>query len=84
MAQVASRQLRNETRAVLERVDAGESVTITVAGRAVAELVPLTWSDRWMRRDDFVALLRGRQADQGLRRDLDELAGETTDDVPFR
>ncbi len=84
VADVASRQLRNETRAVLERVDAGERVTITVDGRPVAELVPISSRDRWMGRDDFVALLRGRQADPGLDRDLAELAGETTDDLPFR
>jgi prevent-host-death family protein len=83
MAEIASRQLRNETRSVLERVDAGEKVTITVDGRPVAELVPVASRDRWMRRDDFVALLRHRQADPGLRHDLEELAGEMTDDLPF-
>ncbi len=83
MAEIASRQLRNETRSVLGRVDAGERVTITVDGRPVAELVPVASRNRWMRRDDFVALLRNRQADAQLRRDLEELAGETTDELPF-
>ena len=30
MARVASRELRNQTRALLERVEAGEEITITV------------------------------------------------------
>ena len=38
MADVASRDLRNNTRALLERVEAGESITITVDGRPVATL----------------------------------------------
>ena len=84
MSEVASRHLRNETRAVLERVDAGEHITITVDGRAVAELSPVRSNDRWLRRDAFVRMLRGRQADAGMQRALDELAGESTDDLPFR
>ena len=38
MADVASRDLRNNTRALLDRVEAGESITITVDGRPVATL----------------------------------------------
>ena len=41
MAEVASRELRNNTRAVLDRVEAGEAVTITVDGRPVARLEPI-------------------------------------------
>jgi prevent-host-death family protein len=84
MTEVASRELRNSTRALLARVDAGEEITITVDGRPVAALTPLPTRDRWMRREEFVTLLRGRQSDPGLRRDLHELAGETTDELPFR
>jgi prevent-host-death family protein len=38
MAEIASRELRNDTRRVLARVEAGELVTITVNGRAIATL----------------------------------------------
>lgn len=41
MAEVASRTLRNQARSVLERVAAGEDVTITVDGRPVARVVPV-------------------------------------------
>ncbi|MEJ7695264.1 MAG: type II toxin-antitoxin system prevent-host-death family antitoxin [Candidatus Limnocylindrales bacterium] len=40
MTNVASRELRNNTRAVLARVEAGESITITVDGRPVATIEP--------------------------------------------
>jgi prevent-host-death family protein len=39
--EVTVRDLRNHGREVLERVLAGESLTVTRAGRAVAELRPL-------------------------------------------
>ena len=41
MAQIAQRELRNQVSAVLQRAQAGERFTITVAGRPVAELGPL-------------------------------------------
>lgn len=83
---VASRDLRNDTAGVLRRVQSGERVTITVNGRPVAELVPLRRTRRsWIGRDELVARLRTAQADPGLRRDLAELAGDTTDDLgPIR
>jgi prevent-host-death family protein len=81
---VASRDLRNNTRQVLARVEAGESVTITVDGRPVAELRPAGRRPRWMRRDEFVHQVLGGQADAGLAADLRDLTGgETTDDVPL-
>lgn len=86
MTSVPSRELRNDTAAVLRRVEAGERVTVTVNGRPVAELVPVQRSRRsWIRRDDLVARLRRVQADPGLRDDLARLAGDTTDDLgPIR
>ena len=82
MSDVASRQLRNDTAGVLQRVAAGERVTITVNGRPVAELVPVQRSRRsWIRREELVARLRRSQADPGLRHDLARLAGDTTDDL---
>lgn len=81
MGEIASRELRNDTRGVLRRVEAGEDVTITVDGRAVAVLRPLETRSRWVPRDRFVARLK--QADPGLGLDLRELAPEMTDDLPL-
>lgn len=86
MSEVPSRELRNDTAGVLRRVQDGERLTVTVNGRAVAELVPVQRARRtWIGRADLVARLRRAQADPGLRDDLARLAGDTTDDLgPIR
>ena len=86
MSEVASRELRNNTAGVLQRVQSGEDVVITVNGRGVARLVPLRPAPRrWMPRDELITRLRRAQADPGLRADLADLAGDTTDDLgPIR
>lgn len=83
MTDVASRELRNNTRQVLDRVARGELVTITVDGRPVAHLTPVAQRQRWIGRRDLVVRLAGRQADAGLRDELRDLAGDTTDDLPL-
>ena len=86
MGQVASRELRNDTAGLLRRVEEGEEVIITVRGRAVAELVPLRRrQQRWFPRAELIRRLPSSQADPGLRADLAQLAGWTTDDLgPIR
>jgi prevent-host-death family protein len=81
MADVASRELRNRTRSLLDRVAAGETIRITVDGRPVAALEPIPTRPRWMRRDEFVRRVLVHQADPGLARDLADLAPDTTDDL---
>lgn len=82
MAEVASRELRNNTRSLLNRVEAGEEVTITVGGRPVAILQPVGRRPRWLGRDEFVRRAASHQADAALREDLAELAPDSTDDLP--
>jgi prevent-host-death family protein len=79
MVEIASRDLRNDTRRVLARVEAGEPVTITVNGRAVAILQPLRERRRWIGREQFIGRLA--QADPELTAELAHLAPETTDDL---
>jgi len=82
MVEVATRELRNDTAGVLRRVEAGETVVITVRGKAVADLVPHRRDEsRWMPRDELLELLKTHSADPGLRDDLNRIAGETTDDL---
>lgn len=83
MSEVASRELRNHTRELLNRVAAGEHITITVRGRPVAELAPAAQRPQWMARDRFVREMLSRQADPAMAEDLASLAGETTDDLPW-
>ena len=82
-ATVASRELRNSTRELLARVQAGEEITITVHGRPAAVLSPLRDRRRWIPREEFVARLASRAADTRLREDLDTLTPDTTDDLPW-
>jgi prevent-host-death family protein len=82
MAEAASRELRNNTRSLLDRVEAGEPVTITVDGRPVAVLQPVQHRRRWLGRDEFVRRLGSHRADAALRQELANLTLESTDDLP--
>lgn len=86
MSEVAARELRNDTAGVLRRAASGEDIVITVRGKPVAQLVPVREQGRrWISREELIRRLPGMQADPGLRRDLAELAGDTTDDLgPIR
>lgn len=81
MVAVASRELRNNTRALLDRVDAGEVITITVNGREVAELHPVGHRRTWMTRSEFIDRVMRHRADSTMRADLHELSPDTTDDL---
>ncbi len=83
MSEVASRELRNSTRSLLDRVESGESLTITIDGRPVAVLAPVGRRPRWLSKGEFAAMGLANQADAGLAADLDELARELTDELPF-
>ena len=83
MTEVASRELRNQTRALLDRAAAGEDITITVNGRPVARLVRPEARQRWLPRETFAVRILGHQADPGLAADLGKLAPDTTDDLPL-
>jgi prevent-host-death family protein len=83
MPEVASRELRNATRSLLERVEAGEELTITVDGRPVAILAPVRRRPQWLSKIEFVQMVLDHQADSALTEDLHQLAGESTDDLPW-
>ena len=82
MAEVASRELRNDTRGLLRRVAAGEDIVITVDGQPVASLAPIRLRPRWIPATDFVVRMAGRQADPELLAELrTSLAPDTTDEL---
>ena len=76
MTEIPLRELRNETSAVLRRVEEGERLTVTVSGRPVAQLVPFPRRRRDLTWEELVAV----QADRGLLDDLREMFPETRDD----
>jgi prevent-host-death family protein len=81
MASIASRELRNNTRALLERVERGERITITVGGRPVAVLIPPGGRPSSVPRAVFVDRVLAHQADHDLGDVLRDIAPDTTDDL---
>lgn len=69
MATVGLRELRQDASALVRRVERGEEIDITVAGRLAARLVPPA-PRRWQRWDRVAAAFSG-QADPDWERDRD-------------
>ena len=70
------RDLRNDTRSVVDAVERGEEVVLTRHGRPVARIVPIETSDADV--DAWLTDVTADPADSGL---LDEvLAGRRADD----
>lgn len=78
---IGVRDLRNQTSRVIDAVRAGERVTLTVHGEPVADIVPHERRSRWLSGVELRRELAHRAADPALRQDLDELAGETLDEL---
>lgn len=63
----------------------GTRVTITVNGKPVAEIGPVRgMRPHFFSKADLVELVTHHQADAGLARELQALAGDTTDDLDHR
>jgi prevent-host-death family protein len=86
MTEVPSRELRNNTAAVLRRVQAGEEITITVRGKPVAEVVPLgarqktglTFEELFQRFEDMPG-----EPDPTFAEDMRKIKGEYWDEDPL-
>ncbi len=79
--QIGVRDLRNHTSQVIDAVRAGERVTLTVNGDPVADIVPHGRRERWLSGPWLKEQLRERAADHALAHDLDELAGQTIEEL---
>lgn len=77
MASVPQKELRNNVGEVLRRAEAGEQITITVAGRAVAQLGPAR-TRQWVPSAQL-ADLWATPADPTLDKDLEGLSAEIID-----
>lgn len=76
---IPQKQLRNQVGDVLRRVEAGETFTVTVAGRPVAELRPVH-RHRWVSGPALASVWHG-PAPRRLEEDLTRLGAGITD--PF-
>jgi prevent-host-death family protein len=73
MALIPQGKLRNDIAAVLRRAERGERFTVTVAGRAVAELGPLPGTRSLASPERLTAILAETPADPGFAEDLQRM-----------
>lgn len=79
MTTLGVRELRNNTADLVNRAHLGEDIIITNHGVPSVRLVPVDpHAKPYLTKAD---LLKLPKADPGLRSDLAELAGDTTDDL---
>ena len=75
------RDLRNRTARVIDAVKSGERVILTVNGDPMADIVPHGRRTRWLGGAQLREQLRDRAADPALQHELDDLAGQTLDEL---
>jgi prevent-host-death family protein len=79
---IAQRELRNDVSRVLREVAAGERFRITVAGRPVADIVPLEGQRRtFVTREEVTAILERAPLDSAFLEDVDAAMGTTVDEL---
>jgi prevent-host-death family protein len=76
-AEVGLREMRQNASELVRRAEAGERLTVTVAGRPAAVLGPVT-PRRWRQWDEIADLYR-TPVDADLRADLDQVDAEPHD-----
>lgn len=79
--EVGVRDLRNRTSQIVDAVRAGERVVLTVHGEPVADIVPHAARSRWVPGELVRRELAHRSADAGLGETLDQVAGQTLDEL---
>lgn len=77
MATIPQKELRNNVGEVLRRAEAGEEITITVSGRAVAQLGPAR-TRQWVPSSQLAGLWAA-PADPTLEKDLEAFGGDLVD-----
>jgi prevent-host-death family protein len=78
---IPQRELRNDVAAVLREVEAGASLRVTVRGRPVAELVPVSSRRRALRRSELARILDEAPLDDAFAADVDAAVGSTIDEL---
>ena len=79
MTDLRARELRNDLGRVLRRVQAGERMRVTLRGRPVADLVPVSSRPTTMLWASFWSAVAGSAADPGLRDALRRALPDDTD-----
>lgn len=79
--EIPQRELRNNVSAVLRDVAAGQAVRVTVRGRAVADLVPVSPRREHLSPADVERIVRDAPLDPGFSADVGSVAGATVDEL---
>ena len=81
MREIPQRELRNNVSAVLREVESGETLRVTVRGRPVADLVPVSARKRGFSREELLRILEDAPLDDAFLADLDATAGARIDEL---
>jgi prevent-host-death family protein len=79
--EIPQRELRNDIANVLKRVARGQRLRVTVRGRPVADLVPISEARRFVPRSEFGAILVEDPLDRGFQEDVRTALGGTVDEI---
>lgn len=79
--EIPQRELRNDISRILKEVAQGKRLRVTVKGRPVADLVPVSEGRRFVPRADVERLLREAPLDEGFKRDVDAVLGATIEEL---
>jgi prevent-host-death family protein len=79
--EIPQRELRNDIANVLKRVAGGQRLRVTVRGRPVAELVPISEARRFVPRSEFGAILLEDPLDRRFQEDVRTAVGGTVDEL---
>lgn len=79
--EIPQRELRNNVSAVLREVEAGNPVRVTVRGRPVAELVPLSGRKAHLSPAEVLRIIDEAPLDRAFAADVEAVAGATIDEL---
>lgn len=79
---VSVRELRNSTSGIIDELEKGERLTLTVNRRPVADIVPhVEQRDPWVPSSELRRIVREAAADPALLDDLADVRGDEIDDL---
>lgn len=79
--EIPQRVLRNDISRILAEVAAGATFRVTVRGRAVAELVPVSERRTWVQLTVLERIIREHPLDERFMRDVDGAVDQTIEDA---
>lgn len=77
--EIPQRELRNNVAGILREVAAGERLRVTVRGKPVADIVPVSELPRPTPRSEIEWILKHAPLDPGFADDVDEVLGTIQD-----